>query len=305
MPTIIKERIYYDGNSLQKCTDNYSISATDVRYVKFDKNTYTMKLVWGNGKTVTKLVQENNADYGFNFPFFYNGLPVADCKIGNKILNQGYDTVGGAQQTKWNGFAWKNGQPAIGMFNINDTYQPNDFLVKTTPLLLNGQGSEVWDWYRVQDGTATDIGKDTNGNYVRAQRTFIGLDAQGNFHLAVSDGRTSYDRGLDLREMALYLKEKGCVWALNGDGGTSSVIADKTGSLGQNKGASERAVGHAVLIYMNKIDPLKQLRDNAAELKNQVLYMDSLIDGSGSGTEQWSLNYLKEVYDIMKSKGLL
>jgi hypothetical protein len=163
----------------------------------------------------------------------------------------------------------------------------------------------VWDWYRQQDGTATDIGKDSNGNYVRAQRTFVGLDAAGNFHLAVGDGRTSSDRGLDLREMAMYLKEKGCMWALNGDGGGSSVIADKTGSLGQNAGYNERAVNHAILVYIKQPDPLKELRDNAAELKNQVLYMSSLIDGSGSGVEQWTLNYLKEVYDIMKSKDLL
>lgn len=305
MPTIVKERIYYDGTTLQKCTGNYSISATDVRYVKFDHGTYTMKLVWSAGKKVSQLVQEHGADYGFNFPFFWNNNPIADCKIGNTILSQGYDTVGGAQQTTWHGLSYKNGQPSIGKFNINDTYQANEFLVKTTPLLLNGQGSEVWDWYRVQEGTAPDIGKDTNGNYVRAQRTFIGTDAAGNFHLAVGDGRTSYDRGLDLREMALYMKEKGCLWALNGDGGSSSVLADKTGSLGQNQGAAERAVNHAILIFMNPVDPLKPLRDAAAELKNQVLYMDSLIDGSGSGTEQWSLNYLKQVYDIMKSQGLL
>lgn len=300
MPDIIKERIYYSNGVLNHCDGNYSISATDVRYVKFDKGTFTMKLVWAKGKTVSQIVKDNGADYGFNFPFFWDGNPVADCKIGSTILNQGY-----GNQTTWHGFAYKNGQPQIGYFNVTDDFGSDGFLVKTTPLLLNGQGAEVWDYYRVQEGTATDIGVDANGNYVRAQRTFIGLDADGNFHLAVGDGRTSSDRGLDLREMAMYMKEKGCVWSLNGDGGSSAVIADKTGSLGQNTGSEESAVNHAVLIFMNHVDPLADERQKAAAVKNEVLYMSSLIDGSGSGTEQWSLDYLSQVYDIMKSKGLL
>jgi hypothetical protein len=250
---IIKERVYAENGVLKFANGNYSISATDVRYIKFNKDSYKLKLVWAKGKTVSQLVKEHGADYGFNFPFFWDGNPVADCKIGSTILNQGYDTVGGAQQTKWHGFAYKNGQPMIGMFNVNNDFGSDGFYVATTPLLIEN-GNPCWDYYRVYDGTASDIGK--NGNtYVRAQRTFAGLDPQGNLHLAVGDGRTSYDRGLNLEEMALYMASKGVTNALNGDGGGSSVIADKTGSLGQNQGAEERIVNHAVLVFLNPTTP--------------------------------------------------
>lgn len=305
-PTVIKERIYAQNGALKKANvGDYSVSATDVRYIKFNKGTYKLKMVWVKSKTVSQLVKEYGADYGFNFPFFYNSLPIADCKIGNTILSRGYDTVGGAQQTKWYGFAWKNGQPVIGQLGINDDFGADGFLVKTTPLLLNGKGEEVWDWYREQEGTAPDIGK--NGStYVRAQRTVVGIDAEGNLHLAVGDGRSpKYDRGMDLQEMALYMKSKGCLWALNADGGGSSVIADKTGSLGQNSGASERVVHHAILVFMNKPDPLELQRKKFAEIDNQIAYMKEFVDGSGSGTEKWALNYMEQVYDIMLTKKLV
>lgn len=313
-PVVIKERVYAENGVLKQAhkadgSSDYSKSATDVRYIKFNKDTFKLKLVWAKGKTVSQLVKENNADYGFNFPFFHETTfdPIADCKIGNTILNRGYDTPNGAQQTKWHGFAYKNGQPVIGQFNVNDDFGSDGFLVKTTPLLLNGQGSEVWDWYRVQDGTASDIGKSGN-SYVRAQRTVVGLDASGNLHLAVGDGRTKYDRGLDLQEMALYMKSKGCVWALNGDGGGSSVISSQLGSLGQNKDSDERVVHHAILVYLKeeeKVDPLKLQRDKFAEMDNQIEYMKDFIDGSGSGTEKWALSYLEQVYDIMLTKKLV
>jgi hypothetical protein len=267
---ITKERVYVSNGKLNIVPklanggENYSISATDVRHIKFDKDTYKLKLVWSKGKKVSELVKEYGADYGFNFPFFWNSNPVGDCKIGNTVLNQGYD-----KQTLWHGFVYRNGQPQMGYFNIDEDFGDDGFLVKTTPLLLNGQGSEVWDWYRIVEGTATDIGMDANGNYVRAQRTILGLDEQGNLHVAVGDGRTSWDRGLDLQEMALYMKSKGCVWALNGDGGGSSVIADQNGSLGQNQGSNERAVNHAVLVFLNK-EPQPEPRTDKQETLYQL-----------------------------------
>ena len=253
VPTIVKERVYAADGVLKRCDGDYKTKATDVRHIKFEKDTYTLKLVWAKGKTVTQLVKEHSADYAFNFPFFHESTldPIADCKIGNMILNQGYDN-----QSTWHGFAFKDGQPRIGELSIDDNFGPDGFLVKTTPFLLNDNRA-VWDWYREQEGTAADIGKDANGNYVRAQRTIVGLDAQGNLHLAVADGRTGYDQGLTLEEECLFMQSKGCIVALNGDGGGSSVIADKTGSLGQNKGSGERKVNHAVLVFLNPPDAVK------------------------------------------------
>lgn len=280
VPTIVKERVYAADGVLKRCDGDYKTKATDVRHIKFEKDTYTLKLVWAKGKTVTQLVKEHSADYAFNFPFFHESTldPIADCKIGNVILNQGYDN-----QTTWHGFAFKDGQPRIGELSIDDNFGPDGFLVKTTPFLLNDNRA-VWDWYREQEGTAADIGKDVNGNYVRAQRTIVGLDAQGNLHLAVGDGRTGYDQGLTLEEECLFMQSKGCIVALNGDGGGSSVIADKTGSLGQNKGVGERKVNHAVLVFLNPPDTVKPKpveRDWKQEIHDQAI-------SAGIIKEDWS-----------------
>jgi N-acetylmuramoyl-L-alanine amidase len=309
-PTVIKERIYASNGVLKYVDLNsgspYSTKATDVRFLKLDKSKIKLKMVWENGAKVSELVQKYGADFGINAPFFtyYNGgyIPVADCKIGDKVLNTGYDTPNGAQQTKWHGFAYKNGASSIGMFNINDNYGADGFMFKTTPLLIDN-GNPCWDYFRVQDGTASDIGKDANGNYVRCQRTFIGIDKDGNLLICIADGRTAWDQGLTLEEMCLYMQAKGAIYALNLDGGSSTVLADTSGSLGQNSGTYERAVNHAVLVYC--LDDLQEQRQKAYDVQNEVNFMYSLVDGSGSGTELWALDYFGQVYDIMKSKGLL
>lgn len=283
MTQVVKERIYAENGVLKRADGQYGVSATDVRYVKLNKDSYKLKLVWAKGKTVSQLVKESGADYGFNFPFFWDENPVADCKIGNLVLNQGYDTTNGAQQSKWHGFAYKDGQPMIGMFNVNNDFGSDGFYVATTPLLIEN-GNPCWDYYRVNDGTASDIGK-SGSSYIRAQRTFIGLDPQGNLHLAVGDGRTKYDRGLTLEEMSLYMLSKGCTVALNGDGGSSSVIADKAGSLGQNQGSEERAVNHAVLVFLNKEAPTPVPAPIPATQPTTPTNT-----GGNTGMEQWKID---------------
>lgn len=256
-PEVIKERVCSKNGVLQivpplsNGKGNYSVTATDVRWIKLDKNKIEMKLIWENGAKVSELVKKYNADLGFNFPFFWNGGPVADCKIGTKILNRGYDDRSGAKQTKWHGVKYDQGKLEIGLFDINDSLDPDGFIVKTTPLLLQN-GNSVWDYYRVHDGTASDI------SIGRAQRTLIGLDSNNDIIIAFGDGRTKYDQGLNLEESALFMKDKNCVISLNGDGGGSTVIANQNGVLSQNSGSSERIVNHAVLIYFKEEDPEEQ-----------------------------------------------
>jgi hypothetical protein len=313
-PTLIKERIYASGGVLKYVdlngTSPYATRATDVRFLKLDKSKIKLKFVWENGAKVSDLVKKYSADYGFNASFFTADnkggyLPIADTKIGNMILNTSYDTLNGAQQTKWHGFGVKNGVPVIGELNINDDYT-DGFLVKTTPFLVSN-GNLAYDWFRLPsvEGTAADIGVGANGIPVRRQRTFVGIDSNGDLLLAVSDGNgTTSDQGLNLEEMSLYLKAKGSEYAINLDGGTSSVIANQFGSLGQNQGVNERVVHHAVLVYLLD-DTLELQREKARQVDNEIEYMMSFVDGSGSGVEQWAIDYLSQVYDIMVSKGLL
>lgn len=55
-------------------------------------------------------------------------------------------------------------------------------------------------------------------------RTAIGYTAEGNFVMAVIDGREGASVGMTLRELAGFLKSIGCVNAMNLDGGGSTVM---------------------------------------------------------------------------------
>jgi hypothetical protein len=56
-------------------------------------------------------------------------------------------------------------------------------------------------------------------------RTAVGKDAAGRLIIVVAEGRhRGVSEGLTLRELALFMKEIGCVDALNLDGGGSSVL---------------------------------------------------------------------------------
>jgi hypothetical protein len=248
-PEIIKERIVAVNGKLQYIDLNkagaYATKATDVRFMKLEKNKFSMKLVTRKDGKVSDLVKEFKADYGFNFPFFDSAskLPIGAVWDGNKYINGAF-----GKTLKWKEFSSRSGQLFISdLTEMSDS----DFVVQGSPLVVsNGRAS--WDYYNKLEETAQDIGKDAKGNLVRCKRTFVGIDKNGDFLLAISDGRTSSDQGLTIEEMSLYMLDKGAVMALNGDGGGSTILADKTGGLNQsqNVGKNERAVHHAMLIYL-------------------------------------------------------
>lgn len=255
-PQIIKERIVAVNGKLKyipivtsadikKAYAKGHELATDVRFLKLDKSQITIKLVTRKGAKVSELVKEFKADYGFNFPFFdlKAQLPVGAVYDGVKTINGAYGKT----------LKWKEFSSRLGEFFISDLTQMNDssFVVQGSPLVVsNGRAS--WDYYNKLEETANDIGKDAKGNLIRCQRTFVGIDKDGDFLLAISDGRTGSDQGLTIEEEALYMLDKGAVMALNGDGGSSTILANQTGGLNQaeNIGKNERAVHHAMLIFL-------------------------------------------------------
>lgn len=238
-PNVTKERIYAASGVLKRCDGDYSKLASDVRYLKLMSGQVSFKFVARKGAKVSDLVKEFGADFGTNAPFFFDGQVLGDAIADGQVISTGY-----GKMLTWDEFGFKAGKAEIGQLDKNAGY---DVLLQGAPLLINN-GNLVWDYYRVQQQVPDDIGKSN------AQRTFYGIDANGDIHIAVADGRTKYDKGPSLEEMALYMQSKGCVAAINFDGGSSSVLADKTGSLGQNKGTDERAVNHALLIFI-KADP--------------------------------------------------
>lgn len=245
MPKVVKERIYEKNGRLYRCDGDYSIDASDVRWIKFDAGKYKLKFVHEKGAKVSQLVKKYNADFGFNFPFFRSdGYIYSDLVIDGKFVKAGDEKVRG-------NFGFKNGRAVIGE-SLDPRNGGFDFLVQAKPILVkpvNGKPTMVYDEYRVKQNVLPDI---MNANdTVRAQRTFVGVTKNGDLIVAVGDGRNPpYDRGLNCKEMALFMLDKGAEWALNGDGGSSSVIADRTGSLGINRGSREPVTHHAVLVYV-------------------------------------------------------
>lgn len=248
-PTLKKERVYASNGKLITTT-SYSTKATDVRYLKLNKGEYELKFVWAKGKKVSDLVKQHKANYGFNFPYFWNESPVADVKIGDKSIAN----VTSGKTTKWKGVKYKDGQVTIGNLNSKEDLGTDGFQFKSSPTLIENGEICYKDAIKVEQ-TASDI---ANGS---AQRSILGIDKDGNLHLAFSDGRTSYDKGFTIEEAALYMQSKGCVAAINGDGGGSTIIADQTGGLNQklNTGTNERVVNHAVLVYIKEEKPKDEI----------------------------------------------
>ena len=212
----------------------YANPGTDVRTFKLDKSKVRLELVVEKGAKVSALVKKHGADLGFNFPFFD---PPARVPIGyvwndGKYINGAY-----GEMKEWYELGIKGGSATIGKFT-NAQREAFDFSVQGKILIVSG--SLVWK----NDGQ-------------KCQRTFAWIDAAGDLTMAIADGRTGGDDGLTCEEMALYAKSKGAVYALEGDGGGSTIIADQTGGLNQsfNTGSNERTVHHAVLVYYLNVSP--------------------------------------------------
>jgi hypothetical protein len=218
------------------------VESTDVQLLSIPKGKFKLQLVWEKGAKVSTLVKKYGATYGINFPYFWDGSPVSDLKIGDKII--AHPTTG--KTTKWTGLKYKDGVAAIGKFPITEVLGANGFLVKSSPVLVEGS-KNVQAAYVKNDETAADIAT------TKCQRTAIGIDKNGNLLVVVTDGREGAGNvGLGLNDLANYLVSKGAVTALNGDGGSSSVLANKNGVVIGNIGAEERAVNHALLIFIDE-----------------------------------------------------
>jgi exopolysaccharide biosynthesis protein len=61
------------------------------------------------------------------------------------------------------------------------------------------------------------------------------VDAEGNLLLGIADGRTRSDIGLTYKNMYDLMDKWGAVDAIRFDGGGSTVLANQSGVISQNK----------------------------------------------------------------------
>lgn len=244
-PQVVKERVYLKNGRLERCDGNYTIKATDVRWIKFDKNKIRTKFVYKKGAKVSELLQKYGADFAINAPFFdfKSGVLYGDVIIdGEHYPNSG----GYGRMSKWHEFGKrKNGNLEMNIrLNKDDEWE---WLCQAALGLVEG-GNLCYEYYRKLQEVSADVAN--AADTVRAQRQTVGLDKDGNLFIAASDGRTQWDQGFNMKESAMFALDKGCEIAVWFDGGGSVVLADKSGVLNQNKGKDERVTHHALLIYL-------------------------------------------------------
>lgn len=86
-------------------------------------------------------------------------------------------------------------------------------------------------------------------NTARAQRSAIGIKADGTIVLVASRGRTTSHTGLTVYELADYLISQGCVTGINLDGGGSTqlTVENSNGNL-ESVLSSSRRVANSILV---------------------------------------------------------
>jgi len=113
----------------------------------------------------------------------------------------------------------------------------------------------------ISGGTATDASGRTDSMAQRHPRTAVGMTPDGTLIAYVIDGRRSaYSNGLTYRELTQELLGAGCVWAVNLDGGGSSVMSIRmpgqqtAGAVSSPSDGSERKCGAYILFVTDGAD---------------------------------------------------
>lgn len=117
-----------------------------------------------------------------------------------------------------------------GFYEVFASYHPGDRVTLTTscsdPVLSNAQWASGAGDIIVRNGAITDSSQWVYGRDGRNPRTALGVKADGTLVLYEVDGRQSgYSGGLSEKDLADELLQQGCQWAVNLDGGGSSILS--------------------------------------------------------------------------------
>ena len=158
-------------------------------------------------------------------------------------------------------------------FGNNETWEKAEFMIGATPsLILNGQeltasqmARELASGTRVaitSDEVPADFHDDQQSSWLingQHPRTAVGITKDNKWIFVVVDGRnTECCAGMSLPELAHFMKERGCVSAINlGGGGDSTmvindIIVNKTSGASTGfKDTRARPVSDAICIYID------------------------------------------------------
>lgn len=159
----------------------------------------------------------------------------------------------------------------------------NETVAKSKEAMENCNSALVtYGYHIVADGvnvTANDgLGEDFNT--ARAQRSAIGVKADGTLVIVASPGRTADYAGMTVYELADYLIAQGCVTAVNLDGGgsTQMTVENESGEL-EAVLAYGRSVANSILIVARPTiesetsEKLQELISDASKLVDSSSYI--------------------------------
>lgn len=117
-----------------------------------------------------------------------------------------------------------------GFYEVFASYHVGDRVTLTTScsdsVLSNAQWASGAGDIIVRNGSITDSSQWVYGKDGRNPRTALGVKADGTLVLYEVDGRQSgYSGGLSEKDLADELLQQGCQWAVNLDGGGSSILS--------------------------------------------------------------------------------
>lgn len=117
-----------------------------------------------------------------------------------------------------------------GFYEVFASYKPGDRVTLTTScsdsVLSKAQWASGAGDIIVRNGAITDSSQWVYGRDGRNPRTALGVKADGTLVMYEVDGRQSgYSGGLSEKDLADELLQQGCQWAVNLDGGGSSILS--------------------------------------------------------------------------------
>ena len=268
--------IYYYDTSCGNSTDTNTAGVEIV----FNKTDSTELTVGGTLKGTVAAIRSNvssGGSVGFNQFVLYasNSSPWAASlralSIGNTATINAYETITAAK-TKM-----ENASSALVTYGYH--------------IVANGQNV-----------TSTN-GLGEAFNTARAQRTAVGVKANGELIMVVTNGRTDTYPGLTVYELADMLIGLGCVTAVNLDGGGSSqmTVENSSGTL-VAEFSSTRRVANSLLIVQRPTIPTATRNTLAGLIASASTYLSNYVLSTESTTAmQNAYDYGDSVYNSSTS----
>lgn len=230
-----KIRVYVQNGKVYRCDGDYTKQATDLRYVVVPASSYEIRAVGRTRAKTSALASEYNAAAAINFPYFNT---VDGALIGTAIV-EGAPLSYEIPKTRGRAEFYAGSSDESGYRIGRQPSATARFAVQGAPELLRNGNIVVHESLNLDDLDPSIT--------QRAQRTAVGIRANGDVVFVVSDGRTRWDYGLHLSELAAVMRDQlGCVHAINGDGGGSSVMV-VGGRIVNGMNGAERGTGCALI----------------------------------------------------------